>query len=94
MNLEKIKDKHYGKKGTQERDQLEEGYENYKIGYLLREARLNSGLTQQELAERAGTTKSYISKIENNIKEARISTLEKIVKLGLGGKLELQITLD
>ena len=94
MNLEKIKDKHYGKKGTQERDQLEEGYKNFKIGYLLREARLNSGLTQQELAERAGTTKSYISKIENNIKEARISTLEKRVKLGLGGKLELQITLD
>ena len=94
MNLEKIKDKHYGKKGTQERDQLEKGYENYKIGYLLREARLNSGLTQQELAERAGTTKSYISKIENNIKEARISTSDKIVKLGLGGKLELQITLD
>lgn len=94
MNLDQIKDKHYGKKGTTGRDRLEEGYKNFKIGYLLKEARLNSGLTQQELAEKAGTTKSYISKIENNIKEARISTLEKIVELGLGGKLELQIRLD
>jgi DNA-binding XRE family transcriptional regulator len=94
MNLERIKDKHYGKKGTPERDRLDQGYKNFKIGFLLKEARLNSGLTQQELAERAGTTKSYISKIENNIKEARISTLEKIVELGLGGKLEVQIRLD
>lgn len=94
MNLEQIKNKHYGKKGTAERVRLEEGYKSFKIGFLLKEARLNSGLTQQELAERSGTTKSYISKIENNIKEARISTLEKIVELGLGGKLELQIRLD
>lgn len=94
MNLEELKDKHYGKRGTPERDRLEEGYKNFKIGFLLKEARLNSGLTQQELADRVGTTKSYISKIENNIKEARISTLEKIVELGLGGKLELQIKLN
>ena len=63
------------------------------IGYLLKEARENSGLTQQELADKSGTTKSYISKIENNVKEARLSTLEKIVELGLGGKMELQIKL-
>ena len=56
-------------------------------------ARENSGLTQQELADKAGTTKSYISKIENNVKEARLSTLEKIVELGLGGKMEIQIKL-
>jgi hypothetical protein len=40
-----------------------------------------------------GTTKSYISKIENNIKEVRFSTLKKIVELGLGGQLELSIKL-
>lgn len=93
MNLEQLKEKHYGKKGIEERDKLEEGYSNFKIGYLLKEARKKSGMTQQELAEKVGTTKSYISKIENNVKEARISTLEKIVSLGLGGKLELKINL-
>ena len=93
MNLELIKDKHYGKKGTPKRDKLEEGYKNFKIGYLLKEARENSGLTQQELADKVGTTKSYISKIENNVKEARLSTLEKIVELGFGGRVELKINL-
>ena len=48
-------------------------------------------LTQEQLAEKVGTTKSYISKIENNIKEARISTLQKIIELGFGGRLELNI---
>lgn len=60
---------------------------------MLKEARKNSGLTQQELADKVGTSKSYISKIENNVKEVRISTLQKIVKLGLGGDLELNIRL-
>ncbi|HET9053133.1 MAG TPA: helix-turn-helix transcriptional regulator, partial [Cyclobacteriaceae bacterium] len=91
--LDQFKDKHYGKKGTARRDKLEAGYENFKIGALLHEARLEKGLTQEELAEKAGTTKSYISKIENNIKEARISTLQKIIEHGLGGHLELSIKL-
>ena len=73
--LDQFKDKHYGKKGNAKRDKLEAGYENFKIGALLYEARLEKGLTQEELAEKVGTTKSYISKIENNLKEARISTL-------------------
>jgi ribosome-binding protein aMBF1 (putative translation factor) len=93
MNLEQLKEKHYGERGTKKRDKLEEGYKNFKIGFLLKEARENSGLTQQQLADKVGTTKSYISKIENNVKEARLSTLEKIVELGLGGTLELQIKL-
>ena len=57
------------------------------------EARLEKGMTQAELAEKVGTTKSYISKIENNIKEVRLSTLQKIVQLGLGGHLDLSIRL-
>lgn len=93
MTLEEFKEKNYGKRGTKKRDELETGYENFKIGVLLHEARLRKGLTQEELAHRAGTTKSYISKIENNIKEARISTLQKIVESGLGGHLQLSIKL-
>jgi len=91
--LDQFKDKHYGKAGTAKRDVLEAGYESFKIGVLIHEARLEKGLTQQELADKAGTTKSYISKIENNIKEVRFSTLQKIVKVGLGGELELSIKL-
>ena len=91
--LEEIKEKNYGKRGTKKREELEAGYENFKIGVLLLEARLEKGLTQEQLAAKAGTTKSYISKIENNIKEVRISTLQKIVETGLGGHLELSIKL-
>ncbi len=93
MNLEEFEDKHYGLKGTQSRDELENGYENFKLGALLQEARIEKGMTQAELAEKTGTTKSYISKIENNIKEVRLSTLQKIVQLGLGGQLDLSIRL-
>lgn len=48
-------------------------------------------MTQEELARRCGTNKGYISKIENDVKEVRISTLQRIVELGLGGRLELSI---
>jgi len=77
--LEQFKDKHYGARGTETRDVLEAGYENFKIGALIRETRLDKALTQQELADKVGATKSYISKIENNIEEVRFSTLQKIV---------------
>ncbi|HRZ32489.1 MAG TPA: helix-turn-helix transcriptional regulator [Flavobacterium sp.] len=89
--LDHFKDKHYGKVGTAKRDELETGYDNFRIGAMIHDARLQKGLTQEELAEKVGTTKSYISKIENNVKEARFSTLQKIVELGLGGHLELSI---
>ncbi|EHQ25633.1 helix-turn-helix domain-containing protein [Mucilaginibacter paludis] len=93
ITLEEFKDKNYGKPGTARRDKLDAGYENFKIGAMIHEARLEKGLTQEELAEKVGTTKSYISKIENNIKEVRFSTLKKIVETGLGGHLELSIKL-
>lgn len=91
MTLEEFKEKNYGKHGTKERDELEAGYENFKIGALIHDTRIEMGMTQEELAKKVGTTKSYISKIENNMKEARISTLQKIVELGFGGRLELSI---
>ena len=93
MTLDQFKDKHYGKRGIAKREELEAGYENFKLGALLHDARLEKGLTQEELAEKVGTTKSYISKIENNVKEVRISTLQKIVEIGLGGQVQLSIKL-
>ena len=93
MTLDQFKDKHYGKRGDEKREELEAGFESFKIGAMIHAARLEKGLTQEELAQKVGTTKSYISKIENNIKEVRISTLKKIVELGLGGQLQLSITI-
>jgi len=93
VSFDQFKDKHYGKPGTKARDELDAGYENFKIGELIHAARLEKGLTQAELAAKAGTTKSYISKIENNVKEVRISTLQNIVMLGLDGQLKLSIQL-
>ncbi|KHJ37005.1 DNA-binding transcriptional repressor PuuR [Pedobacter glucosidilyticus] len=89
--LEEFKETNYGKRGTKERDELEAGYEVFKIGALIHDTRIELGMTQKQLAEKVGTTKSYISKIENNIKEARISTLQKIIELGFGGRLELNV---
>ena len=73
-----------GKRGTPKRDDLESGYEAFKIGALIHDTRIELGMTQGQLAEKVGTTKSYISKIENNLKEARLSTLQKIIEVGFG----------
>lgn len=91
--LEQFKEEQYGQRGTPKRDKLEQGFEAFKLGTLLHEARLKKGLTQQQLAERCGTSKTYISKIENNVKEVRLSTLQKIVEVGLGGQLNLSVSL-
>jgi len=93
MSLDQFKDKHYGKIGSKQRDDLESDYQNFKIGALIHEARINKGMTQEELADKIGTNKSYISKIENDVKEVRLSTLQKIVHLGFGGELEVSIRL-
>lgn len=91
--LDQFVEEQYGKKGNNKRDKFEKGYESFKLGFLIQQARLEKGLTQEELAQKCGTNKGYISKVENNLKEIRISTLQKIVELGLGGHLELSIKL-
>lgn len=93
MTLEELKEKNYSKRGTKEREELEAGYEAFRIGALIHDTRIELGMTQEQLAEKVGTTISYISKIENNLKEARISTLQRIIELGFGGRLELKVKL-
>ena len=93
VTLEQFKDKHYGKKGSAKREKLEKGYIAFKLGAMIHDARLERGLTQEELADKCGTNKAYISRVENNIKDVRISTLQKIIEVGLGGQLNLSITL-
>ncbi|OQB31799.1 MAG: Antitoxin HipB [Bacteroidetes bacterium ADurb.Bin174] len=90
-SLDEFIDEQYGKRGTKKREIFEEGYEEFKLGFLIRQARLEKGMTQEELAEKVGTNKGYISKVENNIKDVRISTLQKIIKKGFDGELELAI---
>jgi ribosome-binding protein aMBF1 (putative translation factor) len=91
ISLNQFIEKHYGVIGTKKRDSFEKGYVNFKLGAMLQEARLRKGLTQEALALKLGTTKSYISKIENDIKEIRLSNLQRLVEIGLDAKLELNI---
>jgi DNA-binding XRE family transcriptional regulator len=91
--LDEILDNKYGKPGTEKRDQWELEFETFRLGVLLEQARLKLGMTQEQLAEKCGTNKSYISRIENNASDIRLSTLMKIIQTGLGGHLKLTLQL-
>ena len=84
-------DEQYGKKGTKERDRYEEEFETFKLGVMIQELRKEQGLTQEQLAEKCGTTKTYISRNENNASDIRLSTLMRIIREGLGGNLKLSV---
>lgn len=90
--LDQFVDEKFGLKGNKRRDDFETGFEEFRLGFLIQQARLESGLTQEQLAEKCGTNKGYISKIENDIKDVRISTLKKIVEQGLGSRINISIT--
>jgi DNA-binding XRE family transcriptional regulator len=81
--LDQFIDETYGPEDNKKRKQFEKGFEIFKVGFLLQQARIKKGLTQEALAKKCETNKGYISKIENDIKEVRISTLQKIVEKGL-----------
>jgi len=91
--LDQILEKKYGKKGAPKREEWEQQFEAFHLGVLLEEARTKLGMTQEELAEKCGTNKSYISRIENNASDIRLSTLMKIIQKGLGGHLKLTLQL-
>ena len=86
-------DQQYGKRGTKKREAYEQEFEAFKLGVLIQEMREKQNLTQEQLAEKCGTTKSYISRIENNASDIRLSTLMRIVQDGLGGQLKLSVNL-
>ena len=69
---------------------FESGYENFKIGALLKEARLEQGLTQEFVAEKLNTKKTAISRIENHAEDIKLSTLEKFAE-ALGKKMTVSI---
>ena len=88
-----IKDTVYGKKGTKRRDELERDFESFKIGMLLRNAREEKKLTQEQLGELIDKKRTYISRVENNGSNLTLKTLYDIVEKGLGGKVEITISL-
>lgn len=84
-------DKKYGVIGTKTRDDYQQGFETFKLGVMLEEARKSKNLTQEQLAAKCGTTKNYISRIENNNSDIRLSTLMRIINDGLDGHLKLSV---
>lgn len=84
-------DKKYGKVGTASRTEFESKAQAFVIGELLKDERQKAHLTQEELAEKAGTKKSYISRIENGHADIQLSTLYKLIEQGLNRKLELYV---
>ena len=86
-----IKDEVYGKKGTSRRDELERDFESFKIGLLLKKAREEKHLTQEQLAELVDKKRTYISRIENDGSNITLKTLFDIVEKGLGGKVNISI---
>ena len=69
---------------------FDEGYEQFKVGVLLRQARKSAGLTQEELAQRLKTKKTAISRIENHAEDIKLSTLERAA-VALGKHLKVRI---
>lgn len=88
-DLEKYIEKRKSKSKKFAKD-FEVGYENFKIGILLRKAREEAGITQEELAQKMNTKKSAISRIENHSEDIRISTLKNYLE-AIGKKLQLNI---
>ncbi len=86
-----IKDSVYGKKGTERRDKLEREVESFKIGLLLKKAREEKKLTQQQLGDIIEKKRTFISRVENNGSNLTLRTLFDIVEKGLGGKVNISI---
>jgi len=66
------------------------GYEEFKIGLMIKDLRLKEGMTQEQLAEKLHTKKSVISRMENHSEDIRLSTLGKVAEV-FGKKLQIAI---
>ncbi len=69
----------------------DKGYQEFKIGEILKQARIDAGLTQEDLAIKLNTKKSAISRIENHAKDIKLSTLENFAQ-SLGKELKISIS--
>jgi len=85
-------DKRYGPIGTKRRTEFEIKARAFAIGEILRQERKDAHMTQEELAKKTGTKKSYISRIENGHTDIQLSTLYRLVEIGFGKKVDLTIS--
>ena len=90
-SLEELIEAKYGKMGTPERDQFDADSLAFRLGVMLKEARKEANLTQDQLAQRTGTKKSYISRIERGLSDIQMSTYRKLIEIGLGKNLHITI---
>ena len=88
-NFDELLDIKYGKTGTEKRDNFEEKAQYFVISEILKEARKEANMTQKQLAEKVGTKKSYIYRLENGKCDIQLSTLYKIFESGLGKKVNI-----
>jgi len=84
-------EKRYGKIGTRSRTDFDIKAKAFAIGEIIKDERKNAKMTQEELAKRTGTRKSFISRIENGHSDIQLSTLYKLIEQGLGKKINLSI---
>lgn len=88
-DFEELIEREYGKIGSDSRNAYEEKAQMFIVSEMLKEARKDAKLTQEQLAEKAGTKKSYISKIENAKGNIQLSTLIRIFEKGLNRQIGL-----
>jgi HTH-type transcriptional regulator / antitoxin HipB len=84
-------DNRYGKIGSSKRTDFEIKAKAFAIGEVIKEERRLASMTQEQLAEKTGTKKSFISRIENGHSDIQLSTLYKLLEYGLGRKITLTI---
>ena len=90
-DFEDILKEKYGEKGSLVRDKFDGDSLAFRLGVMLKEARQDAKITQEQLAEKTGTKKSYISRIERGQSDIQISTYYKLIEVGLGKHLNISI---
>jgi HTH-type transcriptional regulator/antitoxin HipB len=90
-NFDELLDVEYGVIGSEKREDFEKKAQYFIISETLKEARREAKMTQEQLATKVGTKKSYISRLENGKCDIQLSTLYKIFEFGLGKKINLII---
>lgn len=88
-SFDELLDKKYGEIGKETRNEFEEGAHMFIISEMLKQARKEENITQEQLAQKVGTKKSYISKLENAKGNIQLSTLIRIFETGLGRRIGL-----
>ena len=81
----------YGLRGTEKRTEFEIKAKAFLIGEVIKDERQLANLTQEQLADKIGAKKSFISRIENGKTDIQLSTLYRLLEFGLGKKVELTV---